>query len=97
MAAVWYGSHWAASGDMAGVQEMSEYYSIYPNNLFLVYLLSRILKLNMLMGSPVSNGGLLLALAQCAVMNVSGIVLFKCAKRCLHTTYFKTSKMAESK
>ena len=60
---------------------MSEYYSIYPNNLFLVYLFSRILKLNMLMGSPVSNGGLLLALVQCAVMNVSGIVLFKCAKR----------------
>ena len=81
VAAVWYGSHWAASGDMAGIQDMSEYYSIYPNNLFLVYLFSRILKLNMLMGSPVSNGGLLLALVQCAVMNVSGIVLFKCAKR----------------
>ena len=79
--AVWYGSHWVAIGDTAGIQNMSEYFSIYPNNLLLVYLFSRVLKLNLLLGSPISNGGLLLALVQCGVMNFSGIVLFKCAKR----------------
>lgn len=79
--AVWYGSHWVAIGDTAGIQNMSEYFSIYPNNLLLVYLFSRVLKLNLLLGSPISNGGLLLALVQCGVMNFSGIVLFKCVKR----------------
>lgn len=78
--AVWYGSHWVAEGDVAGIQEMSEYYSIYPNNLLLVYIFSGILKLNTALGSHISNGGLLLALVQCAVMNVSGVFLFKCAK-----------------
>lgn len=81
VAAVWYGSHWVAMGDAAGIQEMSEYFSIYPNNLLLVYIFSRILKLNLLLGEPVSNGGLLLALVQCVMMNVSGVILFKCAKR----------------
>lgn len=81
VAAVWYGSHWVALGDVAGIQEMSEYYSIYPNNLLLVYIFSRILKLNMMLGNHISNGGLLLAWVQCAVINVSGAILFKCAKR----------------
>lgn len=81
VAAVWYGSHWVAEGDAAGMQEMSEYYSIYPNNLLLVYIFSGILKLNTALGNHISNGGLLLALVQCVVMNVSGIFLFKCAKR----------------
>lgn len=79
--AVWYGSHWVAIRDIDGIQNMSEYFSIYPNNLLLVYLFSCVLKLNLFLGSPISNGGLLLALVQCGVMNFSGIVLFKCAKR----------------
>lgn len=81
VAAVWYGSHWVASEDAAGIQEMSEYYSIYPNNLLLVYIFSRILKLNTALGNHISNGGLLLALVQCVVINVSGMLVFKCAKR----------------
>lgn len=80
VAAVWYGSNWVAQGDVAGIEEMSEYYSIYPNNLLLVYIFSRILKLNMLFGSPISNGGLLLALVQCLVIDVAGMLVFKCAK-----------------
>lgn len=80
-AAVWYGSHWVSMGDVAGIQEMSEYYSIYPNNLLLVFIFSRILKLNMMLGNHISNGGLLLAWVQCAVINISGVILFKCAKR----------------
>lgn len=81
VAAVWYGSNWVAQGDIAGIKKMSEYYSIYPNNLLLVYIFSRILKLNILFGSPISNGGLLLALVQCLVIDVAGMFVFKCAKR----------------
>lgn len=81
VAAVWYGSHWVSLNDTAGILEMSEYYSIYPNNLLLVFIFSRILKLNILLGSPISNGGLLLALIQCVVINFAGVILFKCAKR----------------
>ncbi len=81
VAAVWYGSHWVSMGDAAGIQEMSEYYSIYPNNLLLVFIFSRILKLNMMLGNHISNGGLLLAWVQCVVINISGAILYKCAKR----------------
>ncbi len=79
--AVWYGAHWVALGDATGLQEMSEYYSIYPNNLLLVFIFSRILKLNQMLGEPISNGGLLLALIQCAVVTFTGAVMFKCVKR----------------
>ncbi len=81
VAAVWYGAHWAELGDAAGLQEMSEYYSIYPNNLLLVYIFSKILELNRMLGEPISNGGLLLALVQCVVVTFSGAVMLKCAKR----------------
>ncbi len=81
VAAVWYGAHWAELCDAAGLQEMSEYYSIYPNNLLLVYIFSKILKLNRMLGEPISNGGLLLAFIQCVVVNFSGAVMLKCAKR----------------
>lgn len=81
VAAVWYGSHWVAMGDAAGIRQMSEYFSIYPNNLLLTFIFSAILKFNMLLGEPFSNGGLLLALIQCAILNFTGVLLFKCAKR----------------
>lgn len=80
VAAVWYGSHWVSMNDIDGILKMSEYYSIYPNNLLLVFIFSRILKLNLLLGNHISNGGLLLALIQCIMINLSGIILFKCAK-----------------
>lgn len=80
VAAVWYGSHWAALGDVDGMTEMSEYFSIYPNNLFLVFIFSRILKLNMVLGEPISNGGMLLAMVQCLLINVTGILIYKCAR-----------------
>lgn len=43
--AVWYGSNYVALNDMAGLESMSDYFSIYPNNLMLVYFYSRVLKL----------------------------------------------------
>ena len=81
VAAVWYGAHWAEMGDATGLLEMSDYYSIYPNNLLLVYIFSMILRLNRMLGEPISNGGLLLAFIQCGVVTFSGAVMFKCAKR----------------
>lgn len=81
VSAIWYGAHWAQLRDAAGLQDMSEYYSLYPNNLLLVYVFSWILKLNDLFGEPVSNGSMLLAFVQCMVVTFSGIVTFKCAKR----------------
>ena len=80
VAAVWYGSHWAALGDVDGMTEMSEYFSIYPNNLFLVFIFSSILKLNMVLGEPISNGGMLLAMVQCLLINVTGVLVYKCAR-----------------
>ena len=80
VAAVWYGSHWAALGDIDGMIEMSEYFSIYPNNLFLVFIFSSILKLNIVLGEPISNGGMLLALVQCLLINATGILVYKCAR-----------------
>lgn len=81
VSAVWYGAHYVQLNDTVGLQEMSEYYSLYPNNLLLVYVFSRILKLNSLLGEPISNGGMLLAFIQCMVITFSGAVMFKCAKR----------------
>lgn len=78
--AVWYGSHWAALRDIDGITEMSEYFSIYPNNLFLVFIFSSILKLNMVLGEPISNGGMLLAMVQCLLINVTGVLVYKCAR-----------------
>ena len=80
VAAVWYGSHWAALRDIDGITEMSEYFSIYPNNLFLVFIFSSILKLNMVLGEPISNGGMLLAMVQCLLINVTGVLVYKCAR-----------------
>lgn len=79
--AVWYGAHWAAIGDKLGLEQMSEYFSLCPNNLFLVVIFSSILKLNNILGEPFSNGGLLLAIFQAIMINLAGLILFKCAKR----------------
>lgn len=79
--AVWYGAHWAAIGDKSGLEQMSEYFSLCPNNLFLVVIFSSILKLNSMFGEPFSNGGLLLAIFQAIMINLTGAILFKCAKR----------------
>ncbi len=79
--AVWYGAHWAAIGDKLGLEQMSEYFSLCPNNLFLVVIFSSILKLNNMLGEPFSNGGLLLAIFQAIMINLAGLILFKCAKR----------------
>lgn len=81
VAAVWYGAHWTALGDPEGIMQMSEYFSLCPNNLFLVFIFSAILKLNILLGNPISNGGLLLVLVQCALMNLTGVLLHLCARR----------------
>ena len=81
VASVWYGAHWVAMGDSDGIQQMSEYFSIYPNNLLLTYFFSRILKLNIALGSPISNGGLLLSWVQCLFIDMAGVLLYKCGKR----------------
>ena len=79
--AVWYGAHYVSLGDRAGIESMAYYFSVYPNNLVLVFVYSVILKLNMLIGSPISNGTMLLAFFQCFLISVSGILFFKTAKR----------------
>lgn len=79
--AVWYGSHYVSLGDKAGIESMAYYFSVYPNNLILVFIYSSILKLNMLIGSPISNGTMLLAFFQCGLISISGILFFKTAKR----------------
>lgn len=81
VAAVWYGAHWTALGDQEGIRQMSEYFSLCPNNLFLVFIFSCILRLNIFLGNPISNGGLLLALVQSALMNLTGLLLYLCARR----------------
>lgn len=79
--AVWYGAHYVSLGDRAGMESMAYYFSVHPNNLVLVFVYSVILKLNMLTGSPISNGTMLLALFQCFLISVSGVLFFKTAKR----------------
>lgn len=86
--AVWYGAHYVAMGDRAGIESMAYYFSVYPNNLLLVFLYSLILKANDLVGTPISNGILLLAMVQCVLITLTGILLFKVARR------FVQSKMA---
>lgn len=77
--AVWYGAKYVALDDAAGMTSMSEYFSIYPNNLLLVYIYSRILKLNMVFGKHISNGILLLAMFQCVILTITGTLVFQCA------------------
>ena len=77
--AVWYGSHYVSLGDRAGIESMAYYFSVYPNNLVLVFIYSTILKINMLIGQPISNGTMLLAFFQCFLISVSGGLFFKTA------------------
>lgn len=79
--AVWYGAHYVSLQDKAGIESMAYYFSVYPNNLVLVFLYSVILKMNMLIGQPISNGTMLLAFFQCFLISISGILFFKTAKR----------------
>ena len=79
--AVWYGAWYSATEDAAGLAQMSEYFSIYPNNLLLCFLYSVVLKLNLAVGAPVSNGILLLDALQCVVLMVSGALTYRCARR----------------
>ena len=62
------------------MDRIGQYFSIYPNNLFLVFIFSSILKLNMVLGEPISNGGMLLAMVQCLLINVTGVLVYKCAR-----------------
>lgn len=78
--AVWYGSHYVAMNDMDGISTMSEYFSIYPNNLLLVFIYSVLLKANMLSGEIISNGVLLLVFFQCILLTLTGVLVFWCAK-----------------
>jgi hypothetical protein len=78
--AVWYGSLWAALGDKQGISDMSEYFSIYPNNLLLVFIFSRVLKLKEVMHIPIENGGMLLAFVQAVIVNITGIIIYRCAR-----------------
>ncbi len=79
--AVWYGSKYVAEHDLGGLADMSEYFSIYPNNLFLVRIFSFVLKLNNRLGTVISNGTILLGLFQCVLINLTGIVLFDVCKK----------------
>ena len=79
--AVWYGSHYVSLGDKAGMEDMAYYFSVYPNNLVLVFIYSTILKMNMLIGQPISNGTMLLAFFQCFLISISGSLFFKTAKK----------------
>lgn len=89
--AVWYGAKYAALNDIDGMFSMSEYFSFCPNNLLLVYIYSRILKLNILLGEHVSNGILLLAMFQCVLLTITGVLVFKCAR---HYVSVKTAWVA---
>lgn len=83
--AVWYGANYVSQGDRAGIESMAYYFSVYPNNLVLVFIYSVILKVNMLIGSPISNGTMLLAFFQCFLISISGILFFKTAKKILNS------------
>ena len=79
--AVWYGSHYVAMENQEGIKDMAYYFSVYPNNLLLVFFYSCILNLNELIGNPISNGILLLSMIQCVLITVTGVLLFKVSKR----------------
>lgn len=78
--AVWYGSHYVAMNDIDGINTMSEYFSIYPNNLLLVFIYSSLLKINIMFGELISNGILLLVIFQCVLLTLTGVLVFWCAK-----------------
>ena len=41
--AVWYGAHFVEMGDQDGINSMGYYFSVYPNNLLLVWIYSIVL------------------------------------------------------
>ena len=79
--AVLYGARYAAQQDRAGIESMAYYFSVYPNNLLLVFFYAVILRINAMIGSPISNGTLLLAFVQCIPISFGGILLFRVARR----------------
>lgn len=83
--AVWYGAHYVSQGNIAGIEEMAYYFSIYPNNLLLVFIYSVLLRMNDLVGTPISNGIIILAVFQCVLITMAGVLLFQCAKRFVET------------
>lgn len=52
-------------------------FSVYPNNLLLVWIYSIVLKLNDVIGTPIANGTMLLALFQCIFVTGAGACLYK--------------------
>lgn len=75
--AVWYGAHFVELGDQDGINSMAYYFSVYPNNLLLVWIYSIVLKLNDGIGTPIANGTMLLALFQCIFVTGAGACLYK--------------------
>lgn len=75
--AVWYGAHFVEMGDQDGINSMGYYFSVYPNNLLLVWIYSIVLKLNDVIGTPIANGTMLLALFQCIFVTGAGACLYK--------------------
>ena len=79
--AVWYGAHYVSIGDRIGIESMAYYFSVYPNNLLLVFIYSVILKINIFLGQPISNGTMLLAFFQCLLITLTGMIFFKMTKK----------------
>ena len=78
--AVVYGARYAALKDSVGLENMSSYFSIYPNNLFLTFVFSLIFKINFLLGGIVSNDYLLLIVFQCIISTLSGTIVYLIAR-----------------
>lgn len=80
VASVHYSSLYASIGDSEGMRTMADYLSYYPNNLFLVFIYSNIYKLNILLGSPVSNHLLLLVFFQSVIYAITGALTYFCSE-----------------
>lgn len=80
--AVHYGAHYAAINDIDGMNNMSEYFSYYPNNLFITFLFSVIYKFNTSF-NIISNGTLLPVFLQAFISTVTAALTYKCARQFL--------------
>lgn len=65
---------WLAAGEYSRIN--SNYFSIYPNNLFITWVYSKLAEFNMLFGD-IKNYEYFVVTIQSALMSITGLLLFK--------------------
>lgn len=87
VSAVGYATMGVVNHDEIWIEAMSEYVSIYPNNIFLVFIYSSIIRIWRILGVGISNNYLILAFINCVTFSVTGILTYLTARMYMSSTW----------